>query len=84
MHWLGGELSKVVHNSIISYRQGFGGKEPSQLTANKLTVNQWFCYSDLVTDFVALILSLSEGSGKMARVHVSWPQTNWPQTTLIG
>ena len=31
-----------------------------------LTVNQQLCHSDLVTDFVAVVLSQSEGSGKMA------------------
>ena len=40
--------------------------EPSQLTANKLTANQRFCYSDFVTDFVAVISPQNEGLGKMA------------------
>ena len=35
--------------------------EPGQLTAN-----QWFRHSDLVTDFVMMILSQSEGLGKTA------------------
>ena len=42
------------------------GDEPSQLTANKLTTNQRFCYSDFITNFVAVISSQSEGLGKMA------------------
>ena len=29
-------------------------------------MNQWFCYVDLVTKFVAVILSQSESLGKMA------------------
>ena len=33
---------------------------------DKLTANQWFRHSDLVTDFVTVILSQSEGLGKMA------------------
>ena len=33
---------------------------------NKLTVNQWFCHSNLVTDFATLISSQSEGLGKTA------------------
>ena len=33
---------------------------------NKLTANQQFCHSDLVTDFFTVILSQSEGLGKMA------------------
>ena len=37
-----------------------------QLTANKLTTNQRFRHIDLVNDFVTVILSLSEGLGKMA------------------
>ena len=37
-----------------------------KLTANKLTANQRFCYSDFVTDFVVVISSRSEGLGKMA------------------
>ena len=37
-----------------------------KLTANKLTANQRFCYSDFVTDFAAVISSQSEGLGKMA------------------
>ena len=45
---------------------GSAKHEPSQLTANKLTANQWFRYSDLVTHFVAVISSQSEGLGKMA------------------
>ena len=36
------------------------------MTANKLTAKQRFRYSDLVTDFVAVISSQSEGLGKMA------------------
>ena len=37
-----------------------------KLTANKLTANQRFRYSDLVHNFATVILSLSEGLGKMA------------------
>ena len=37
-----------------------------KLTANKLTANLWFRYSDLVTHFVAVVSSQSEGLGKMA------------------
>ena len=37
-----------------------------KLTANKLTANQRFCYSDFVTDFAAVISSQSEGLGMMA------------------
>ena len=37
-----------------------------KLTVNKLTVKQRFRCSDFVTDFVAVISSLSEGLGKMA------------------
>ena len=37
-----------------------------KLTANKLTANQRFRHSDLITDFDAVISSQSEGSGKMA------------------
>ena len=33
---------------------------------DKLTANQRFRYSDIVTDFVVVILSKSEGLGKMA------------------
>ena len=33
---------------------------------DKLTANQWFRYSDLVTHFVAVTSSQSEGLGKMA------------------
>ena len=33
---------------------------------DKLTANQLFCHSDLVIDFVTVILSQSEGLGKMA------------------
>ena len=40
--------------------------EPGQLTANKLTANQQFHHSDLVTDFATVISSQSEGLGKMA------------------
>ena len=32
---------------------------------NKLTARQLFCHSDLITDFVAVIFSQSEGLGKM-------------------
>ena len=37
-----------------------------KLIANKLTASQRFCHSDLITDFVTMILSQSEGLGKMA------------------
>ena len=34
--------------------------------SNKLTASQQFCHSDLITDFVTVISSQSEGLGKMA------------------
>ena len=36
------------------------------LTANKLTANKRFCYSNFVTDFIAVISSQCVGLGKMA------------------
>ena len=33
---------------------------------DKLTAHQWFHHSDLVIDFITVILSQSEGLGKMA------------------
>ena len=38
----------------------------NKLTTNKPTANQWFHYSDLVTDFTTVISSQIEGLGKMA------------------
>ena len=37
-----------------------------KLTANKLTSNQRFRHSDLVTDVITVISSISEGLGKTA------------------
>ena len=37
-----------------------------KLTVNKLTAKRRFRYSGFVTDFIAVILSQSEGLGKMA------------------
>ena len=41
-------------------------KRAKSTDRDKPTANQWFRYSDLVTHFVAVISSQSEGLGKMA------------------
>ena len=41
-------------------------KRAKSTDCDKLTANLWFRYSDLVTHFVAVISSQSEGLGKMA------------------
>ena len=58
-----------------------------QLTArstdrDKLTTNQRFRHKDLVTDFVAVILSQSEGLGKMASEIVKYAYDR--SSELIG
>ena len=50
----------------MSYFPRARSTDCDKLTANKLTAHQWFHHSDLVIDFVTVILSQSEGLGKMA------------------
>ena len=52
--------------STRAYFKRAKSTDRDKLTANKLTGNQQFCYSDFVTDFAAVISSRSEGLGKMA------------------
>ena len=51
---------------IYYWGQRAKSTDRDKLTANKLTANQQFRRSDFVTDFVVVISSLSEGSGKMS------------------
>ena len=62
--------SEFMDSNFIAMRYSSSSSvalaEPSQLTANKLTAKQWFCFSDFITDFVTVISSQSESLGKMA------------------
>ena len=54
----------------------------NKLTLNKLTLSRWFCHSDLITNFVTVISSQSEGLGKMAMGIVKYAYDRSSQ--LIG
>ena len=50
---------------------------------NKLTANQRFRHGDLVTDFVRVILSQSEGLGKMALGIVKYAYDRYSQLISV-
>ena len=50
---------------------------------DKLTANQPFCHSDLVSDFVTVILSQSEGLGKMALGIVKYAYDRFSQLISV-
>ena len=54
----------------------------NKLSTNQLTVSQRFRHSDLITDFVSVISSQSEGLGKMGLGRVKYDYDRSSQ--LIG